>query len=55
MAKHFVFESSNQLQVVKNKLVDNEVVFLFKRKTTLVVDNKRGSFVIENSLSPVCE
>ena len=23
-------------------------------KTTLVVDNKRGSFVIDNSLFPVC-
>ena len=41
--------------MVKNKVVDNKIVFLFKRKTTVVVDNKRGSFVIDNSLAPVFE
>ena len=40
--------------MVKNKLVNDKVVFLFKRKTTLVVNNKHSSFVIDNSLPPVC-
>ena len=38
--------------MVKNKVVDNKEVFLFKRKTTLVVDNKRGSFVTTTQFLP---
>lgn len=41
MTKHLVCESSYRLQMVKNKAVDNKVVFLFKGKTPLVVDDKR--------------
>ena len=37
----------------KKKTVDDKVFFLFKRKTTLVVDDKRGRFFIDNSLSPL--
>ena len=54
MTKHLVYESSYRLQMVKNKVVDDKVVFLFKRNTALVVDNKRNSFVVDNSFSPVC-
>ena len=54
MTKHLVCDSRYRLQMVKDKVVDNKVVFS-KMKTTLVVDYKRGSFVIDNSLSPVCE
>ena len=32
MTKHLVCESSYRLQMLKNKVVDNKVVFLFKRK-----------------------
>ena len=55
MTKHLVCESSYRLQMVKNKVVDDKVVFLFKRNTALVVDNKRNSFVVDNSFSPVCK
>ena len=53
MTKHLVCESSYRLQIMKNKVVDNKVVFLYKRNldTALVVGNKRGSFAIDNSLS----
>ena len=55
MAKHRFFESSYRLHKAKNQPVNNKVVFLLKRKTTLVVDDKRVRFVIDNSLSPVYE
>ena len=57
MTKHRTRESSYRLQIVKNQAVDNKVVFLFKRKTTLVtvVVDKLGRFVIEDSLYSVCE
>ena len=47
-------------QVTDNKLlkkifIHNKTVFLLKRKTTLIVDNKRGCFVVDNSFSPVCK
>ena len=38
----------------KSKVSDSKVVFLLKRKTTLVLD-KCDSFVINKSLSPICE
>ena len=44
--KKLFSESSYRSQMVKNKAVVNKAVFLFKRKTTLVVADKRGSFVI---------
>ena len=52
MTKHIVCESIYRLHMVKNKGVDNKVVFVFKRKTTLVVDNKRNSFVNDNTCLP---
>ena len=56
MTKHLVCESSYRLQMVKNKAIDNKVVFVFKTgKTTLVVDDKHDSFVIDKSLSAVYE
>ena len=51
-------EPSYRLQMVKKnrRQEDNKAGFLFERKTTLVVDNKRGSqFVIGNPLVPVNE
>ena len=48
-------------QVIDNKLtskklvIDNKTVFLLKRKPTLVDDNKRGCFVVDNSFFLVCE
>ena len=37
MTKHLMCKSSYRLQMVKNRVVGNKVVFLLKRKTTLVV------------------
>ena len=34
---------------------DNKTVFLFEKKTNLIVDNKRGRFVVENSFFQVCD
>ena len=53
MTKHLVCKSSYRLQMVKNKACDNKAVLLFEWKTILVVDDKQGSSVIDNSLSPV--
>lgn len=33
--------------------VDNKTVSIFKRITTVVVDNRRGSFVVDNSFFQV--
>lgn len=55
MTKHLECKSSYRLLMVKNKVVENKLVFLLKRKTILVVDDKQGSFVIDNSLSPICD
>ena len=55
MTKHLVCKSSYRLQMVKNKVVDNKVVFLFKRETTLVVDDKHENCFIAPHFSPICE
>ena len=38
--------------MVKNKVVDNKVVFLFKRETTLVADDKHEIFFIAPHFLP---
>lgn len=49
MTKHPVCDSIFRLQTVKNKAVDNKLVFFFQK------ENYFSCFVIGNSLSPVCE
>ena len=36
-------------------VIENKTVFLLKRKTTLVVDNKCGCFLVDNSFFLVCD
>ena len=56
MPKNLVSESSYRLQMVENKIVGKSS-FPFQKENffILVVDNKRGSFVIGNSFSLICE
>ena len=42
-------KNAQKSQFVK-QVIENKTVFLLKRKTTLVVDNKRGCFVVDKQL-----
>ena len=54
---YLVVDNKKAKQTLKNNHFrqQNSFPFQLKRKTTLIVDNKRGYFVVDNSFSLVCE
>ena len=55
--KYLVVDNKKAKQTLKNNNFrqQNSFPFQLKRKTTLIVDNKCGYFVVDNSFSLVCE